>query len=293
MNKVAHIQNHHTLPSRSHSTLFDGHEGSWIKNQILGRLFISKENGTILFPIELRGKSSKDITEEDISKVNPEETGDKLYHDWLMQQQNNIDAKQLYNGHEWTETGIKYLMRLKKILSATHTVDMKLFDKMQSSNNIESIKQLAKTIGKQYRKMQESKVLKPEENQDDNDLVIQKAWGKLISVFSFDPWNWQPKIDTPEDVHYKKLKKTFSEFMLEVKPLLDAQMADVTVALSVIGKAIEENNETVILKAWQTLKKILMENIKNYYFHNLGTSSVKIMELPEYHQICSLLFNMK
>lgn len=287
--KLASIPAHHKVVT------FKGASGYWVTNQLGHKLFISAKSGRVWFPIVFRGRKPDEVMPSEFDALTPEQSGEASYQEWLAEFKNQKALDDIHNGYEFTDNGKKYLDRLKKMLLKhkldQHGLDFQTFDKMTSTNDIDKVKQLAKSLGKKYRVI--SQTLKQDENPDVErmDKEFLHNWSKLMPLFDFDPNNYNPKIDTPEDIHTKEVEKTFTTFLAKVRPILDVQMNDVDDILTILAKSVKDRNLPIAQKSWNVLTDILVNNVKKHYFHIVGKHSAYILELPEYHQMHEVLFH--
>ena len=281
--KIASIPLHHQIFE------VQNQNGYWTTNQLGYKMFIASKTGKIWLPIKLRGKFPDQVLPSEFDALTPEENGSEDYQKWLEDLNNKKSLNNIHDGYNFTDTGKKYIERLKKIFLKhkldQQGIDMQSFDKMLSTNDLEKIRQIAKSLGKKYRVVSEK--MKSEKNPDIErmDKDFNHNWSKLMPLFNYDPNQYNPKIETPEEIHQKKIEADFSSFLSKVKPILDIQMNDVDNILTVLAKAIKDNKIETAKKSWTLLSNILISNIKNHYYHSVGKVSSYIVELPEYKKM--------
>lgn len=269
---------------------FKGCDGYWTKNKLGYNLFISAKDGKIWLPLPLRGQKPDAVPSERFVALSENDNGKQDYEEWLSHFRNQQESDKLHNGYEFTDKGKQLMGRIKNFL-IKNNIDSSLVDKMLSHMDVEKVKQLAKNLAKKYRSHLET--LRSQNNPDADrvDKEFFSNWNKLNPLFQYNPNDYNPHIDSVEEIKTQNLKDTFLDFAHSVAPFLDAQMSDIEEIIKVLNKAISDDKIEIARRTWNLLHSTIVSNLNNHYFHIIGKNSARILELPQYIALQKQLFD--
>jgi hypothetical protein len=282
-------------------SLRDGTNGFWIETKNGHKLFISDKNNLIHLPKSLRGKSTSSITLDDLNNVPKNDLGQVHYDNWKVIFDIKNKIKKVYDGHNFTKYGQDILNRLKDFIIKNKldnvseygidnkfSINLNIFDKIQSTPYIQKVRELGKILGKKYSDI--IYLL----HQNGKEKIVEKIdpnfeylWKKIEPLFNIDLNNYIPQTDKMVFKKYNLLE-LLNELENELTNIIDPQMVEFINHFEAFYDNINKSNIFAAKFDYQKMNHDLLDYLtknKNSHIEEIATRILNLNSFIEFHHI--------